>query len=215
VRKSASEEGVEILDHVEHVVGVEVAHRRRMRLGAEFGQALADGGAVRPLELGLLVVEVEQERIAQDLYDVGLGQQPHAHRKVGGAVAEAEAETGNETGRLAIARRVDLAQEVVGLVGEARLQRAAVAAGQDRDQVRLAGLARAKHADAHAPAGGARQLAALVADLLQLADQGRRLLRHGRGLRGSALQPRHALARGDSQRFAVLGQFEIDGIHVP
>ena len=134
--------------------------------------------------------------------------------KSGVAVAQAEAEAGHQAGRFAIARRVDLAQEVVGLVGEARLQRMAVAAGQDRDEIRLAGLARAEHADAHAPAGGARKLAALVANLLQLADQRRRLLRHGRRLLGGALQPADALARGDGQRFAVLGQFEIDRVHV-
>ena len=213
LRRHAGEEGVEILDQVEHVVGLEIAHRRGLCLGAEFSQALADRGAIRALELGLLMIEIEQEGVAQDLHDVGLRQQPHAHREVGRAVAEAEAEAGDQAGRLAIARRVDLAQEVVGLVGEARLQWAAVAAGQDRDQVGFAGLAGAKDADTHAPAGGARQLAALVADLLQLADQRRGLLRHGRRLRRSRLQPVHALARGDGQRFAVLGQLEIDGVH--
>ena len=153
------------------------------RLGAQLGQALADGAAVGPLEGRLLVVEVEQEGVAQDLDDVGLGQQPHAHREVLVAGAQAKAEARHQAGRLAIARRIDLAQEVVGLVGEARLQRTAVAARQDRDQVGFAGLARTEHADAHAAAGGARQLAALVADLLQLADQRRRLLRHGGRLR--------------------------------
>jgi hypothetical protein len=78
--------------------------------------------------------------------------------KSGRDVAEAEAEARDEAGRLAIARRVDVAQEVVGLVGEAGLQGAAVAARQDRDQVRLAGLARAEHAGAHAAAGGAASL---------------------------------------------------------
>ena len=210
----AGEEGVEILDDVEHVVGIEIAQRRRCRLEAELGQALADGAAVGPLERRLLMIEVEQEGVAQDLDDVGLGQKPHADRKVLVAGAQAQAEAGHQAGQFAIARRVDLAQEVVGLVGEARLQRMAVAAGQDRDQVRLAGLARPEHADAHAPAGGARQLAALVADFLQLADQRRRLLRHGRRLLGRTLQPVDALARGDGQRLAVLGQFEIDRVHV-
>ena len=140
-------------------------------------------------------------------------EQPHPHREVGRDVAEAEAEARDQAGRLAIARRVDLAQEVVGLVAEPRLQRAAVAARQDRDEVRLAGLARAEHAGAHAAAGGAGELAALVANLLQLADQRRRLLRHGRRLVGGILQPADAFARGDGQRFAVLGQFEIDGVH--
>ena len=184
-------------------------------LSAQLGQALADGAAVGPLEGRLLVVEVEQEGVAQDLDDVGLRQQPHAHREVLVAGAQAQAEAGHQAGRFAIARRIDLAQEVVALVAEARLQRPAVAAGQDRDEIGLAGLAGAEHADAHAPAGGARQLAALVANLLQLADQRRRLLRHGRRLLGGALQPAHALAGGDGQRLAVLGQFQIDGVHVP
>ena len=189
--------------------------RRRRRLEAKLGQALADGAAVGPLEGRLLVVEVEQEGVAQDLDDVGLGQQPHADREVLVAGAQAQAEAGHQAGRFAIARRVDLAQEVVALVAEVRLHRPAVAARQDRDEVGLAGLARAEHADAHAPAGGARQLAALVANLLQLADQRRRLLRHGRRLLGRALQPVHALAGGDGQRLAVLGQLQIDGVHVP
>ena len=30
---------------------------------------------------------------------------------------------------------------------------------------------------------------------------------------GGVLQPAHALAGGDGQRFAVLGQLEIDGVH--
>ena len=80
--RDTGEEGVEILDQVEHVVLLEIAHRLWLCLGAQFGQPLADRGAVRSFELGLLVVEVEQERIAQDLHDIGLGQQPHAHREI-------------------------------------------------------------------------------------------------------------------------------------
>ena len=95
----AGEEGVEILDQVEHVVAVEIAWRRRQRLGAQLGEALADGLAVGPLERRLLVVEVHQERVAQDLHDVGLRQQPHAHREVRRHVAEAEAEARDQTGR--------------------------------------------------------------------------------------------------------------------
>ena len=38
----AGEEGVEILDQVEHVVGIEIARRRRQHLEAQLGQALAD-----------------------------------------------------------------------------------------------------------------------------------------------------------------------------
>jgi hypothetical protein len=78
----AGEEGVEILDQVEHVVGIEVARRLGQHLGAQLGEALADRRAVRPLERRLLVVEVEQEGVAQDLDDVGLGQQPHPDREV-------------------------------------------------------------------------------------------------------------------------------------
>ena len=159
------------------------------------------------------MVEVEQEGVAQDLHDVGLGEQPHPHRELRSDIAEAEAEARHQAGRLAIARRIDLAQEVVGLVGEAGLQRAAVAARQDRDEIRLAGLARTEHAGAHPAAGGARELAALVADLLQLADQRRGLLGDSGRLLGGALQPGDAFARGDGQRFTVLGEFEIDGVH--
>ena len=209
----ACEEGVEILDQVEHVVGFEIADRRRMCLGAKFSQALADRRTVRADELGLLVIEVEQEGVAQDLHDVGLRQQPHAHREFRRAVAEAETKARDETGRLAIARRIDLAQEVVGLVGEARLQGTAVAAREDRDEIGLAGLAGAEHAHAHAAPRGARQLAALVTDLLQLAHQRRGLLRHGRRLLRRVAQPRYALARGDGQRLAILGQLEIDCVH--
>ena len=211
----AGEEGVEILDQIEHVVGLEIADRRRLGLGAQFGQALADRRPVGPHELGLLVIEVEQEGIAQDLHDVGLREQTDLHREVGRAIAEAEAEARDQAGRLAIARRIDLAQEVVGLVGEARLQRAAVAAREDGDEVRLAGLTGTENTHAHAPAGGARELAALIADLLQLAHQRRRLLRHGRRLVGRILQPGHAFARGDGQCLAVLGKLEIDCVHVP
>ena len=214
-RRDAGEERVEILDDVEHVVGIEVAHRRRLCLGAQLGQALADRRSIGPLELRLLVVEVEQEGVAQNLHDVGLRQQPHPHREVWHAVAEAETEPGDQAGRLAIARRIDLAQEVVGFVGETGLQGPAVAAGQDRDQVGLAGLAGTEDADAHAPAGGARQFAALVAHLLKFADQRRCLLGHGRRLAGGGLEPVHAFAGGDGHRFAVLGQLEIDGVHFP
>lgn len=83
----------------------------------------------------------------------------------------------------------------------------------DRDQVGLAGLARTEHADAHASSGGAGELATLVTNLLQLADQRRGLLRHGRRLGRGVLQPADTLARGDGKRLAVLGQFEIDGVH--
>ena len=72
--RDAGEEGVEILDQVEHVVGIEIARRLGQHLGAQLGQALADRRAVRPLERRLLVVEVEQEGIAEDLDDVGLGR---------------------------------------------------------------------------------------------------------------------------------------------
>src|SRR5262249_51211062 len=106
-----------------------------------------------------------------------------------------------------------LAQEVVALVAEAGLHRPPVAARQDRDEIALAGLAGAEHANAHAPARRARELAALVANLLQLTDQRRRLLRHRGGFRRGALQPRPASAGGTRQCLAVLGQFEIDGVH--
>src|SRR5258708_5181351 len=59
--RHAGKEGVEILDQVQDVVGVEIAVGLGGGPAAQLGQALADGAAVGPLESGLLVIEVEQE----------------------------------------------------------------------------------------------------------------------------------------------------------
>src|SRR5229473_2334149 len=95
-----------------------------------------------------------------------------------------------------------------GGVGRARLQRPAVAAGQDRYEIGFAGLARPEHAHAHAPARRTRELAALVTDLLQFADQRRCLLGDGGRAVGGGAQPAHAFAGRDGQRFAILCKFE-------
>ncbi len=113
-----------------------------------------------------------------------------------------------------IAGRVDVAQEVVALVAEARLHGPGRRGwpGSTRDRTCRPGSA--PNTPTHMRRRAARrQLAALVADLLQLAHQRRACCATWRFLGGVFNHATPSLA-ATAQRLAVLGQFEIDGVHL-
>lgn len=193
---------------------VEMRRRRAATHGPELVQKRAHrrGVLLGGFEIEVVDVEIREIAVGEDAHEIGLGEQPQAHRMVGRALRAECREAGHQPGRFLVARRVDLTQEVERAAGEISDQAPAVLLlprvdTEARDQIGLAGLAWAEDADAHPPRRRRRQLRRFVLDTPGEVDQrpflagdpagGRRNLAHP-----GARQPGRVgqIARGGGQR---------------
>ena len=139
---------LEIGLQIVNVLDGQRVHRLSLRRLGEFTQQFGQLGLGQRFVLAVIAVGVIG--VPENLDQVGLGQQPHPHRRDGSRVRRRlQGEARDQAGGFAPAFRVDVADEVDFLAGEISQQRRGALACQRRDQVRLAGLAGAEDADAH------------------------------------------------------------------
>ncbi len=176
------------------------------------------GGRARPRQHGIdplrgrqrldLEVAIEEEGVADDLDDVGGRQKTQADRMARRVRLRPDREAGHEAGRFLLADRVDVADEVLGLALEDAAQGPIAGGGQHRDEIGLAGLAGAEHADAHRPLDRGLELPRRGREAAELAGQ-HRPLGADRGLVGLRLEPLDGAARVPGGLPAGLGELGI------
>ncbi len=161
---------LEIGLQVEHVLGGQRIDRLGLRRRSQLVHPL---GQLRLRQHVLLaVIAVGVIGVAENLDQIGLGQQPHLHRRFGRrARRRLHGEARDQPGGFAAAFRVDVADEIDFLAGEIGQQRRGALAGQRRNQIRLTRLAGPEHAGAHRPPHRLFQTAALGGKAAEFLDQ--------------------------------------------
>ena len=151
--------------------------RRRGQFRQQFGQrGLIQRRIVAVVAIGVISV-------AEHFDQIGLGQQPHLHRRRRrSAGCGLQGKPGHQSGGFAPTFRVDVANEINGLTGKVGQQRRSAFTRQGGNQIGLAGLAGAEHSGAHRALGGLIQTAGLGGQTPEFLGQADFLLPHPVGM---------------------------------
>ena len=199
---------IEIFPQLLDMVDRHAALRRGARVLGQRVEQPGDGLPVRQLQV--VELEILHEGIGEDLYHIGLRQQTQWHRRACRCGRWAHGEARHQAGRLFLALRIEIAQEVQALVAIGCHQRLTARGGDAGDQVGLAGLRGAE--DRHAGRAPRR-----YAQPLGAPGEAAKRVRGGGAVEAERFtigcQPRRTLARGLRDLARPYRHRRIESIH--